>query len=1435
VTHTVPDNVGKGLPRRRSLILGVVALLVLVPAILVLTQSRTQAASTVLTIIDGQAATARGTADFAAAHDGDLLQVGDRVRTDAASHAVVTFFDGSTIEVEPTTTITVDTATINANGSITISLTQTLGRTWSSVQKLTKADSRFELKTPTSTAVVRGTGFITDVSPTGVTTLQTSDGVVNVTAQGQSVDVAAGQVTTVQQNAPPTQPVPGPPPPNKLRFGIHSPAYLVVVDPLGRACGLVLPGPVVVRQIPGCLASEPGTDPQLVDVPNAPAGTYKVVLASIAPGGSFTATASAVDGNGNLSFNYAVSGSGQPGAKFQSNIDVASGPDGTLTASGIGQLTVIQSAPIKVVLASSSPSPHPTVSGTPDVALFSPLPSIGFGAGPSITPSPSPTASPSPTPSASPSPSPSASPSPTPTPPLTPTPTPTPTVLVVASPTPLPTITIPPGLVLPGYTPTPPPATPTPTPTPYVPPVYPTSTPTSTPTPTPTSTSTPTPTGNTVYGFVQLQGGLTPIANVDVEVKQGGSATCCTLMASALSDANGYFAIALPGAGSYKLYFSAPTGYLSEWWQDQSSFDLASNVVLSGSPVNIGNAQLAGGLTITGYVNGASGPAPDVGVAAYAPSEGGCGAFVAGTSTDAMGKYILTVPSGSYKLLFQSAPASGLAPRWWGDANSYATGTSVSVLTNTTLGAITLPAGYTITGTITDSWTSNAIDGAAAFAIESGGSGTCASFVAFGLTNSSGAYSLVVGSGTYRLWFADLFHVSEYWNDRTTFGFATVVTVSGNVAGISPALEPSGQVWTWGYDNSGQLGDGGSTQRTSPFHVALPGFTGISAGGDWSLGLRADGTVWAWGYNLYGQLGVGHLLTERLPVQTSGLSNVTAIAASNSGHHNLAVLGDGTVRAWGTNGDGQLGDGTTTGRSTPVQVTGLSGVFTAVAAGYTHSLALRSDGTVWAWGANNLGQLGDGTTTARLTPVQVNGLTGVQAIAAGVYFSLALRSDGTVWAWGDGGRLGNGTTSGMQLTPLANGVTGATAITASSSYAFALLSDGTVRAWGSNNYGQLGDGTTTTRYSPVAVSGLTGVTAVSAGGATGLALIGDGSVRAWGRNTYGDLGDGTTTDRLMPVVVSGLTDVTAISAGGIHSMALRTPTPMGVVGSIVVGSTPTGLAVNTSTGRIYVTNETSNSVSVIDSGTDTVIATVAVGMVPEGVAVDPVTNSVYVANYSNNNMSVIDGGTNAVLTTVGVGSGPGGIAVDSTTNRVYVANYNSNTVSIISGSTLTGFGLVAVGTNPGFLAVNEVTNRIYVPNTGSDTVSVIDGSTNPNVVVATISVGAGPTAAAVDPVSNRIYVTNATSNSVSVIDGSNNTVIATVSVGSSPRGLAVNPTTQRIYVANFTGNSVSVIQASTNTVVATLGTSQPFGVAVDLTTGKVYVGNVGSATVSIIQ
>jgi alpha-tubulin suppressor-like RCC1 family protein len=261
-------------------------------------------------------------------------------------------------------------------------------------------------------------------------------------------------------------------------------------------------------------------------------------------------------------------------------------------------------------------------------------------------------------------------------------------------------------------------------------------------------------------------------------------------------------------------------------------------------------------------------------------------------------------------------------------------------------------------------------------------------------------------------------------------------------------------------------------------------------------------------------------------------STTTAIATGDS--HSLALRSDGTVWAVGANGSGELGDGTTTNRRTPERVSGLTSI-QAIAVGDDHSLALSTNGTVWAWGNNEYGQLGDGTNTNRSTPVQVTNLINVQAIAAGDEHSIALLMDGTVWAWGrnEFGQLGNNTTSDRNIpVPVRlDESLRIQAIAASGNHSMALQTDGTVWAWGEK--------IRRPRSIPGRIPNLTGVQAIAAGPSHSLALRSDGSISAWGSNLSGELGDGTTNYADNPVQVAGLTNVTAIAAGSTHSVAVR--------------------------------------------------------------------------------------------------------------------------------------------------------------------------------------------------------------------------------------------------------------------------------------------------------
>ncbi|HVS99472.1 MAG TPA: hypothetical protein VHE08_03070 [Solirubrobacterales bacterium] len=295
----------------------------------------------------------------------------------------------------------------------------------------------------------------------------------------------------------------------------------------------------------------------------------------------------------------------------------------------------------------------------------------------------------------------------------------------------------------------------------------------------------------------------------------------------------------------------------------------------------------------------------------------------------------------------------------------------------------------------------------------------------------------------------------------------------------------------------------------------------ITAGAAHTCALTPAGTVKCWGKNRDAQLGDGTTTNRSTPVAVVRLTGATAVAAG--ANHTCALTAAGMVECWGENGAGQLGDGTTTNSSTPVEVVGLTGA-TAVAADGGHTCALTAAGTVKCWGYNAYGQLGDGTMTNRSTPVAVVGLTGATAITAGYHHTCALTSGGAVMCWGENGadQLGEGSTTNSSIPVKVPSLPEVTAIAAGQFYTCVLTADGTVMCWGENATGQLGDDSTVNSATPVDVSDLTGATAIAAGGGHTCALTAAGPVECWGYNRYGQLGDGSTADSSTPVDVSDL-------------------------------------------------------------------------------------------------------------------------------------------------------------------------------------------------------------------------------------------------------------------------------------------------------------------------
>ena len=359
------------------------------------------------------------------------------------------------------------------------------------------------------------------------------------------------------------------------------------------------------------------------------------------------------------------------------------------------------------------------------------------------------------------------------------------------------------------------------------------------------------------------------------------------------------------------------------------------------------------------------------------------------------------------------------------------------------------------------------------------------------------------------------------------------------------ALDDFGNIFSCGRNNFGQLGLGDTLNRLVPTQIALSGVTGIGAGSDSGGHAVAliGGNVFAWGHNNAGQLGDGTTTTRLTPVQVKNvtgspgfLDNIVQVVAC--GGHNIALKEDGTVFTWGLNGHGQLGIDSLVNSPLPVQVKNVSGSpgflsdVINVSCGRDFSFAIKNDGTLFAWGGNAYGQLGDTSTTDKKLPVQI-AIGNVQAVSGGFFSSIALKNDGTVFGWGRNlfGEIGDGTTTPRKVLVQVKNVTGSpgfldniAAISSGVIHSLALRNDGTVFGWGRNRDGQLGDGTTTDRLTPVQVKNVTGspgflsnIVRIDAGGGYSLAVNDGGTIFSWGDNRYGSLCDGTTIDRLIPV------------------------------------------------------------------------------------------------------------------------------------------------------------------------------------------------------------------------------------------------------------------------------------------------------------------------------
>jgi alpha-tubulin suppressor-like RCC1 family protein len=352
-----------------------------------------------------------------------------------------------------------------------------------------------------------------------------------------------------------------------------------------------------------------------------------------------------------------------------------------------------------------------------------------------------------------------------------------------------------------------------------------------------------------------------------------------------------------------------------------------------------------------------------------------------------------------------------------------------------------------------------------------------------------------------------------------TLAFAAVSTGGAHTCGVTTG----GEGYCWGDNSNGEVGDGTRTQRTSP--VAIVGgltFGVVSAGRGFghTCGVTTGGAAYCWGLNAEGELGDGTKIFRSSPVPVVGGLAFAEVSAGYT--HTCGVTTSGAAYCWGDNGGGELGDGTNTQRTSPVAVLG-GLTFATVSAGDHYTCGVTAGGAAYCWGLNSYGELGDGTTISRTSPVAVmGGLTFATVSATAYAHSCGVTTGGAGYCWGynTSGEVGDGTTT-QRTSPVAvlGGLTFA-ALSAGYSVTCGVTTGGAAYCWGRNAFGELGDGTMTQRTSPVSVKGGLTIAVVSAAGGHTCGVTTEGAAYCWGWNAYGQLGDGTTTDRLTPTRVS---------------------------------------------------------------------------------------------------------------------------------------------------------------------------------------------------------------------------------------------------------------------------------------------------------------------------
>ena len=336
------------------------------------------------------------------------------------------------------------------------------------------------------------------------------------------------------------------------------------------------------------------------------------------------------------------------------------------------------------------------------------------------------------------------------------------------------------------------------------------------------------------------------------------------------------------------------------------------------------------------------------------------------------------------------------------------------------------------------------------------------------------------------------------------------------------------ELWMWGQNDAGQLGLGDTTDRSNPTQVGVAGWTLANVGtyGCHQIGsIKNDKTLWMWGANNVGQLGQGNTTNYSSPVQVGALTTWDKISTGGviATSHTLAIKTDGTLWAWGMNSTGQLGNNTQVNESSPVQIGALTDWASVSVGAGSASFAIKTDGTLWNWGSVAFGKSGRGSgVSAVSSPVQVGSDTTWSVVISGGNNAIAVKTDNTMWTWGQGqgGRLGNGATSNRSAPVQIGAAVWSKVSATQGAFGFATRTDGTLWSWGRGDSGQLGVGNLTYYSSPIQVGALTTWDSPSCGDNSGGCLKTDGTIWAWGSNGNGQLGNNSTTSTSSPVQVN---------------------------------------------------------------------------------------------------------------------------------------------------------------------------------------------------------------------------------------------------------------------------------------------------------------------------